>query len=67
MREAWVAAQVQSPFVGEVIDIPLDRRTCLYTVMPYYTGESLERRLRREPPVSFEEGMRIGIQLGKAL
>ncbi len=67
VREAWVAAQVQSPYVGEVVDVPAERRTRLYSVMPYYPGETLERRLRREPPVSFEEGMRIGIQLGKAL
>ncbi len=67
VREAWVAAQVQSPYVGEVVDVPAERRTRLYSVMPYYAGETLERRLRREPPVSFEEGIRIGIQLGKAL
>jgi len=67
VREAWVAAQVQSPHVGEVIELPAGRRTRLYSVMPYYAGETLEQRLRREPPVSFDEGTRIGIQLGKAL
>jgi serine/threonine protein phosphatase PrpC len=67
VREAWVAAQVQSPYVGEVIEAPAERRTRLYSVMPFYPGETLEQRLRREPPVSFEEGVQTGIRLGKAL
>ena len=67
VREAWVASQVRSPFVGEVIEISASRQTRLYLVMPFYPGETLEKRLVRQPPVSLEEGVRIGIQLAKAV
>jgi serine/threonine protein phosphatase PrpC len=40
-REAWVGARVHSPWVGRIIELPLGRQTCLYTVMPLYQGELL--------------------------
>lgn len=67
VREAWVASQVRSPYVGEVIEISASRQTRLYLVMPFYPGETLEKRLVRQPPVSLEEGVRIGMQLAKAV
>jgi serine/threonine protein phosphatase PrpC len=67
MREAWVAAQVRSPYVGEVVELPEGRQTRLYSVMPYYAGETLEQRLRRALPVKLEEGVQISIQLAKAV
>ncbi len=67
VREAWVAAQVRSPYLCEVIELPAGCQTRLYSVMPYYAGETLEQRLRRAPPVKFEEGVQIGIQLAKAV
>lgn len=67
IREAWVASRVRSPWVGEVIDPGLDRQTCLYTAVPFYPGETLERRLHRRPPLGFAEGLEIAIKLGKAV
>jgi serine/threonine protein phosphatase PrpC len=67
VREAWIASRVTSPWVGEVIDLPPGRKTRLYSVMPYYEGETLEARLGREPAISLEEGVRIGIGLAKAV
>jgi serine/threonine protein phosphatase PrpC len=67
VREAWVASQVRSPYVCEVIELPAGRQSRLYSVMPYYTGETLEQRLKRSPRVSLEEGVRIGIALAKAV
>ncbi len=67
VREAWVAAQVRSPYVVEIIELPPGRQTRLYSVMPYYPGESLEQRLLRHPPVALEEGVDIGIKLAKAV
>lgn len=67
VREAWVASQVRSPYISEVIELPAGRQTRLYSVMPYYQGETLEHRLKRAPRVTFEEGVRIGILLAKAL
>jgi serine/threonine protein phosphatase PrpC len=66
-REAWVAAQVRSPFVAEVIELPSERQTRLYSVMPYYRGETLEQRLKRVPAVSLKEGVELGIKLAKAV
>lgn len=66
-REAWVAAQVRSPGVTQVIELPPGRQTQLYSIMPYYTGESLEKRLLRHPPLSLKEGVEIGLRLAKAV
>jgi serine/threonine protein kinase len=35
--------------------------------MPYYEGETLEARLGREPAISLDEGVGIGIALAKAV
>ena len=67
LRETWVAARVRSPWVGEVIEPPPERRTRLYSVMPLYEGESLERRLMRLPVVSLGEGLGIAVKLAKAV
>jgi serine/threonine protein phosphatase PrpC len=67
VRESWIASQVKSPYVAEVIELPSGRQTRLYTVMPHYPGESLEKRLRRAPPVALAEGIETGIRLAKAV
>ena len=66
VREAWVAARVRSPFIGEVIEPPPGRRTRLYSVAPFYEGETLERRLIRSPP-GLREGVGIAIRLARAV
>ena len=66
-REAWVGARVNNPGIGRVIELPPGRQTCLYTVMPLYQGELLERRLARSPALGLEEGRNIGIRLGRAV
>ena len=66
VREAWVAARVTSPWIGEIVTPPPGRQTRLYSVMPFYDGETLERRLKRAPPVSLEEGARIATRLARA-
>ena len=63
VREAWVGTRVTSPWVAHVIELPPGRQTCLYTVMPLYTGELLETRLSRAPAVGLEEGRTIAIRL----
>src|SRR6202158_3500195 len=44
VREAWVGARVNSPWIGRIIELPPGRQTCLYTVMPLYQGELLSAR-----------------------
>lgn len=65
VREAWVGARVNSPWVGRIIELPPGRQTCLYTVMPLYQGELLETRLTRRPSLGLEEGRNIAIRLAR--
>jgi len=67
LREAWVAARVRSPWLCRVVELSPGRQSRLYTVMPFYDGETLARRLRRGPPLSLEEGRHIAVRLGKAV
>jgi len=66
VREAWVGARVQSPWVARIVELPPGRQTCLYTVMPLYGGELLETRLNRRPNIGLEEGRGIGVRLARA-
>jgi serine/threonine protein phosphatase PrpC len=67
VREAWVGARVNSPWVGRVIELPPGRQTCLYTVMPLYQGELLSTRLARRPLMGLEEGRNIAIKLARGV
>lgn len=66
-REAWIVAQVHSPWVMETIDLPPGRQTRLYSVAPAYQGETLEQRLLKDTKIDLEKGIDIGIRLGKAI
>ena len=67
LREIWIPSRIRSPWVGEVIELPPDRQTRLYAVMPYYSGETLEMRLSRKPKLSIQQGLPIAIKLAKAV
>ena len=67
VREAWVGARVNSPWIGRIIELPPGRQTCLYTVMPLYQGELLSTRLTRRPAVGLEEGRNIAIKLARGI
>jgi serine/threonine protein phosphatase PrpC len=67
VREAWVAERVHSPWVVETIEQSPDNQSRLYSVMPYYQGETLEKRLLRQPRLSLERGVEIGTKLSKAI
>jgi serine/threonine protein phosphatase PrpC len=67
VREAWVTTRLHSPWIGETIELPPGRQTRLYSVMPWYEGETLEARVQRNPPVGFEEGSRIALRLARAI
>jgi serine/threonine protein phosphatase PrpC len=67
INEAFVASRVRSPWIGEVIEQPPERQTRLYSVMPFYDGETLEQRLKREPRVSLQEGAQLATRLARAV
>lgn len=67
VREAWVAARVRSLFVGEIVELPPGRASRLYSVMPYYDGETLEQRLKREPRIGLAEGVSIATKISRGL
>jgi serine/threonine protein phosphatase PrpC len=67
LREAWVSARVRSPWIGEVLTPNDARRTSLYTVMPYYEGQTLEQRLSRPPPMRLSAGLDIALKLARGV
>jgi serine/threonine protein phosphatase PrpC len=67
LREMWIATHVRSPFVTESLEPPPERRSCLYGVLPFYDGETLEQRLKRGPQMPLAAGLEIAIKLSKAL
>jgi serine/threonine protein phosphatase PrpC len=67
LREAWIAARVQSPWVVEVNELPPGRQTRLYSVLPYYPGRTLERRITHGGRMALIEGVEIALKLCKAV
>ena len=67
LREAWVGTTVHSPRIASYIDVPAERRSCLYLVLPYYHGETLEARLTRPPPISYLDGIGLALKLCAAV
>jgi serine/threonine protein phosphatase PrpC len=67
LRETWIASRVQSPFVGEILQLDADRQTQLYITQPFYEGETLESRLKRKPTLSLTAGLDIAQKLAKGI
>ena len=67
MREAWIGSTVRGNNVARYIDLPPERRSSLYLVMPYYQGETLEKRLNQKPPMPLPDGVGIALKLCEAV
>jgi hypothetical protein len=67
MREAWIGTTVRGANIARYIDLPAERRSSLYLVMPLYKGETLEARLNRPPLVSLPDGIGIALRLCEAV
>jgi hypothetical protein len=67
LREAWIGASVRAGNVARYIELPPDRRSSLYMVMPLYRGETLEARLHRAPPMPLPDGIGIALKLCEAV
>jgi len=67
VAEAWASSRARSPWIGEIIEIAPDRQTRLYSSAPLHEGETLERRLRRQPAIGLTEGLRIAARLAQGV
>jgi hypothetical protein len=67
MREAWIGSTVRGGNVARYIELPPERRSSLYLVMPFYNGETLEARLNRPPILSLPDGIGIALKLCEAV
>ena len=67
LREAWIGTAIKVNCVARYLELAPDRQTSLYLVMPFYRGETLEKRLLRSPRVSFAEGIGIALKLCAAV
>jgi hypothetical protein len=63
LREAWIGTTIRSECVARYLDIPRSRQSCLYLAMPFYKGETLEKRLLRPPRMPLAEGCGIALML----
>jgi len=67
MREAWIGSTVRGGNVARYIELPAERRSSLYLVMPFYGGETLEARLNRAPKMSLPDGIGIALKICEAV
>jgi serine/threonine protein kinase len=47
LREEWLGRRLDSPYLVKTLALPPGRRTCLYSVLAYHSGETLATRIRR--------------------
>src|SRR5260370_31277930 len=67
LREAWIGATVHSLRIASYIEVPPERRSSLYLVLPYYRGETLEARLSRTDPIAYLEAVGLSLKLYAAV
>ncbi|WP_207206606.1 bifunctional protein-serine/threonine kinase/phosphatase [Methylovirgula ligni] len=67
MREVFLGQRIAHPNVGASLLLPEGRQSRLYVAMPYYKGETLEDRLRRDGPMKVDEAVAIAIKAARGL
>jgi formylglycine-generating enzyme required for sulfatase activity len=65
-REVHLTAQLSHPHIVPVFEAD-EADGCLYYVMEYVEGESLEARLRREGSLPLDDAVRVAAEVGDAL
>ncbi|UCH53090.1 MAG: protein kinase [Pseudomonadota bacterium] len=66
-HEEWIAKRVKNPHLVEPLALAANRRSALYSVMPYHRTENLSRRVRRKDGLRVSEASQITGQLLEAL
>lgn len=67
VREAYAASQMRSRFVVRVHDAGETDDDVPFLVMELLSGETLEERVMREHRLPLEEGVRVAVQIARAL
>ena len=63
----FLGQRIAHPNVGASLLLPEGRQSRLYVAMPYYKGETLEDRLRRDGPMKVDAAVAIAIKAGRGL
>lgn len=66
-REALIGTRVHSPWVAEILSMPTERQSCLYSVMPFYQGQTLSTYIEQHHPIDLIAGTAIALKLCKAV
>ena len=66
VREMLIGDRVHSPYVAEIIRPSDDSQSRIYTVMPFYEGETLEAALRRGP-MPYAAGLAVAARLARGV
>jgi protein phosphatase len=67
LNEEWLAKRVVAHFFPQVLPIPVERRSCLYYVMSFHAGATLQKQLDSGQHFTAADVGGIGIRLVKGL
>ncbi|HQR51413.1 MAG TPA: bifunctional protein-serine/threonine kinase/phosphatase [Methylophilaceae bacterium] len=67
LNEEWLAKRVVAHFFPQVLPIPMERRSCLYYVMSFHAGATLQKQLDSGVHFTAADVAGIGIRLVKGL
>ena len=66
VREMLIGARIKSPFVAEILQLPPESQSRVYTVMPFYDGQTLEAVLR-PGPLSYAAGLAVAAKVARGV
>ncbi len=66
VRERLITARVDSPHIARIIALPAEKQSRVYTLMPFYLGETLTSLLKRGT-LGYAEGLKIAAQLARGI
>jgi len=67
LNEEWLGKRVVAHYFPQVVPIPAERRSCLYYVMSWHPGATLQQKLDSGQHFSAVDVGSIGIRLAKGL
>lgn len=67
LNEEWLGKRVVAHYFPQVVPIPAERRSCLYYVMSWHPGATLQQKLDSGQHFSTADVGSIGIRLAKGL